>query len=105
MMSWVNLDLAPDTDIDFSTVLLAQDVTTVDPGNVPVLTVRVLKTAHITIPSSEVDRIPTDERFDEAVESMFADVQQKQELVWCKSCERPRILHLPHYGKWIWPDS
>ena len=77
-----NLDLAPDADIDFSTVLLAQDVTTVDPGNVPVLTVRVLKTAHITIPSSEEDRIPTDERFDEAVESMFADVQQKQELVY-----------------------
>lgn len=77
-----NLDLEPDTEIDFSTVLLAQDVTTANPGNVPVLTVRVLKTAHITVPSSEEDRIPTDERFDNAVESMFADVHQKQELVY-----------------------
>ena len=77
-----NLDLAPDTDIDFSTVLLAQNVATVNPGNVPVLTVRVLKTAYITIPSSEEDRIPTDESFDDAVEAMFADVQQKQELVY-----------------------
>jgi len=77
-----NLDLAPNTEIEFSTVLLAQDVTTVNPGKVPVLTIRVLKTAYITFPEDEEDRIPTDESFDEAVESLFADVVQKQELVY-----------------------
>ena len=76
-----NLDLTSDTEIEFSSVLLTQDIRTVDPGNIPVLTVRVLKTAHITLPSSEENKIPTDDSFDEAVQSLFEDGQQKQELV------------------------
>ena len=77
-----NLDLTSDTEIEFSAVLLTQDIRTANPGNVPVLTVRVLKTAYITLPSSEENKIPTDDSFDEAVQSLFEDVQQKQELVY-----------------------
>lgn len=79
-----NLDdvITAETTIRFSTILLTQEKTQ-DDGDIPILTVKILKTAFVTIPSSQAaHHMPDVENFDAAVLMLFTDTRQKQELVY-----------------------